>query len=50
MKKYAYPSLNRRDLVKVGLFAGAPLSMPLSRVVAGQSAGPIGPRPERPTS
>lgn len=36
--KHAYPSLNRRDLIKVGLFAGASLSLPLSRVVAGQSA------------
>ena len=38
MKKHSYPSLNRRDLIKVGLFAGASLSLPLSRVVAGQSA------------
>src|SRR6476619_5592468 len=34
---HAYPSLNRRDLIKVGLFAGASLSLPLSKVVAGQS-------------
>jgi len=31
-------SLTRRDLVKAGVFAGAALSLPLSRVVAGQSA------------
>ncbi len=30
--------LTRRDVVKVGLFAGASLSLPLSRVVSGQSA------------
>ena len=38
MKYHAYPSLSRRDLIKVGLFAGASLSLPLSKVVAGQSA------------
>ena len=31
-------SLSRRDVVKVGLFAGASLTLPLSRVVSGQSA------------
>ena len=36
-KQHTYPSLNRRDLIKVGLFAGASLSLPLSKVVAGQS-------------
>ncbi len=38
VKYHAYPSLSRRDLIKVGLFAGASLSLPLSKVVAGQSA------------
>ena len=38
VKKHTYPSLNRRDLIKVGLFAGASMSLPLSKVVAGQSA------------
>ena len=31
-------TLNRRDLIKAGVFAGATLSLPLSRVVSGQSA------------
>ena len=31
-------SLSRRDLIKTGVFAGAALSLPLSRVVSGQSA------------
>lgn len=31
-------TLTRRDVVKVGLFAGASLSLPLSRVVSGQSS------------
>ena len=31
-------ALTRRDLIKVGVFAGASLSLPLSRVVSGQSA------------
>ena len=31
-------SLTRRDLIKAGVFAGAALSLPLSRVVSGQSA------------
>ena len=31
-------SLTRRDIIKAGVFAGATLSLPLSRVVSGQSA------------
>ena len=31
-------ALSRRDLVKAGVFAGAALSLPLSRVVSGQSS------------
>ena len=31
-------SLSRRDVIKAGVFAGATLSLPLSRVVSGQSA------------
>ena len=31
-------SLTRRDVIKAGVFAGAALSLPLSRVVSGQSA------------
>ena len=31
-------SLTRRDLIKAGVFAGAAMSLPLSRVVSGQSA------------
>ena len=31
-------SLTRRDVIKAGVFAGATLSLPLSRVVSGQSA------------
>jgi FtsP/CotA-like multicopper oxidase with cupredoxin domain len=31
-------ALTRRDLIKAGVFAGATLSLPLSRVVSGQSA------------
>ena len=31
-------TLSRRDVVKAGVFAGAALSLPLSRVVSGQSA------------
>ncbi len=31
-------SLTRRDLIKAGVFAGATMSLPLSRVVSGQSA------------
>jgi FtsP/CotA-like multicopper oxidase with cupredoxin domain len=31
-------SLTRRDVIKAGVFAGAAMSMPLSRVVSGQSA------------
>src|SRR5215210_5575382 len=31
-------SLTRRDVLKAGVFAGAALSLPLSRVVSGQSA------------
>ena len=30
MKQHTYPSLNRRDLIKAGVFAGAALSLPLS--------------------
>ena len=30
-------SLTRRDVIKAGVFAGATLSLPLSRVVSGQS-------------
>ncbi|MEP7114756.1 MAG: multicopper oxidase family protein, partial [Ilumatobacteraceae bacterium] len=31
-------TLSRRDVIKAGVFAGATLSLPLSRVVSGQSA------------
>ena len=31
-------ALSRRDLLKTGVFAGAALSLPLNRVVSGQSA------------
>ena len=31
-------ALTRRDLIKAGVFAGASLSLPLSRIVSGQSA------------
>jgi spore coat protein A, manganese oxidase len=31
-------SLTRRDIIKAGVFAGATMSLPLSRVVSGQSA------------
>ena len=31
-------SLTRRDVIKAGVFAGAAMSLPLSRVVSGQSA------------
>jgi hypothetical protein len=31
MTKHTYRSANRRDLIRVGLFAGASLSLPLSR-------------------
>ena len=31
-------TLTRRDLIKAGIFAGASMSLPLSRVVSGQSA------------